>query len=157
MIINHRCPVLQIWSLREISPRSPYRSSSLDTTFARDCTAVNPVLYQLDQIGSMAPSVLRLGIPDVKKLALAALCIFFLIYLVTYFRSPWIESLDTTNVEPFMTATGGPVATASSSTLSRLPASRSPLTTPINRRGPLEPTATSLRATQNHGNRCWNS
>jgi len=51
--------------------------------------------------------------PHVKKLALAALCIFFLIYLVTYFRSPWIESLDTTNVQPFMTATGGPVATAS--------------------------------------------
>src|SRR5487761_1056689 len=56
---------------------------------------------------------LRLGIADVKKVVLAALCIFFLIYLVTYFRSPWIESLDTTNVQPFVTATGRPVATAS--------------------------------------------
>ena len=61
----------------------------------------------------MAPSVLRFGIPDVKKVVLAALCIFFLIYLVTYFRSPWIESLVPTNVEPFVTATDGPVATAS--------------------------------------------
>ncbi|KAN0071413.1 Mannosyltransferase putative domain containing protein [Elaphomyces granulatus] len=50
---------------------------------------------------------------SVKKAALAALCISFLIYLVTYFRSPWIESLVTTKVKPFVEATGGLIATAS--------------------------------------------
>ena len=68
----------------------------------------------------MGSSTPRHGLP-LKKVALVAISIFLLIYLVTYFRSTRVESLDTTNVEPFVTETAGlfvtgiagPLATAS--------------------------------------------